>query len=203
MRNLYENQELEREEEAYLLQRLLTMTAKGQIVWHCTYFAPVSFMLAKDEGKQEPFLSQLFTVHCHLNGVDWELSISETIKMLSGVGEVRIMGEQENEQHRRMEALYIGNAKTQTVLKEKEQEQSGGPAVAQLAGAILGQIEESDAALESYTWATFDLIRNVPEQYLDNPLYKLGERLFENRQALAFHQCVVDRTYRQMRLASL
>ena len=46
--------------------------------------------------------------------------------------------------------------------------------------------------MESYTWAAFDLIRNVPEQYLDNALYKLGERLFENRQALAFHQCVVD-----------
>ena len=203
MRNLYENLELEREEEAYLLQRLLTMTAKGQIDWHCTYFAPVSFMLAKDEGKQEPFLSQLFTVHCHLNGVDWELSISETIKMSSGVSEVRIVGEQEKGQHRRMEALYIGNAKTQTVLKEKEHERSCCPVAAQLAGAILEQIEESDAALESYTWATFDLIRNVPEQYLDNPLYKLGERLFENRQALAFHQCVVDRTYRQMRLASL
>lgn len=52
MRNLYENQELEREEEAYLLQRLLTMTAKGQIVWHCTYFAPVSFMMAQDEGER-------------------------------------------------------------------------------------------------------------------------------------------------------
>lgn len=203
MRNLYDNQELEREEEAYLLQRLLTMTAKGQIDWHCTYFAPVSFMLAKDEKKQEPFLSQLFTVHCHLNGVDWELSISETIKMSSGVSEVRIVGEQENGQHRRMEALYIGNAKTQTVLKEKGQEQSGGPAVAQLAGAILGQIEESDAALESYTWATFNLIRNVPEQYLDNPLYKLGERLFENRQAQAFHKCTVDGSYRKKLLASL
>lgn len=203
MRNLYENQELEREEEAYLLQRLLTMTAKGQIVWHCTYFAPVSFMMAQDEGGADPFLSQLFTVQCHLNGVGWELSISETIKMPSGVGEVRIMGEQENGQHRRMEALYIGNAKTQTVLKEKEHERSCGPVAARLAGAILEQIEESDAALESYTWATFDLIRNVPEQYLDNSLYKLGERLFENRQALAFHQCVVDRTYRQMRLAPL
>lgn len=203
MRNLYENQELEREEEAYLLQRLLTMTAKGQIVWHCTYFAPVSFMMAQDEGGADPFLSQLFTVQCHLNGVGRELSISETIKMLSGVSGVRIIGEQEKGQHRRMEALYIGNAKTQTVLKEKGQEQSGGPAVARLAGAILEQIEESDAALESYTWATFNLIRNVPEQYLDNSLYKLGERLFENRQVLAFHQCVVDRTYRQMRLASL
>ena len=175
MRNLYENQELEREEEAYLLQRLLTMTAKGQIVWHCTYFAPVSFMMAQDEGGADPFLSQLFTVQCHLNGVGWELSISETIKMPSGVGEVRIMGEQENGQHRRMEALYIGNAKTQTVLKEKEHERSCGPVAARLAGAILEQIEESDAALESYTWATFDLIRNVPGQYLDNSLYKLGE----------------------------
>ena len=57
--------------------------------------------------------------------------------------------------------------------------------------------------MESYTWAAFDLIRNVPEQYLDNSLYKLGERLFENRQALAFHQCVVDGTYHQMRLARL
>lgn len=57
--------------------------------------------------------------------------------------------------------------------------------------------------MESYIWATFDLMRTVPEQYLDNPLYKLGERLFENRQALAFHQCVVDGAYRQMRLANL
>lgn len=203
MRNLYENQELEREEEAYLLQRLLTMTAKGQIVWHCTYFAPVSFMMAQDEGGADPFLSQLFTVQCHLNGVGWELSISETIKMLSGVSGVRIIGEQEKGQHRRMEALYIGNAKTQTVLKEKGQEQSGSPAVARLAGAILEQIEESDAALESYTWATFDLIRNVPEQYLDNSLYKLGERLFENRKALAFHKCTVDGSYRKKLLASL
>ena len=164
MRNLYENQELEREEEAYLLQRLLTMTAKGQIVWHCTYFAPVSFMMAQDEGGADPFWSQLFTVQCHLNGVGWELSISETIKMPSGVGEVRIMGEQENGQHRRMEALYIGNAKTQTILKEKEQEQFCDPVVAQLAGTILRQIEESDAALESYIWAAFNLMRTVLEQ---------------------------------------
>ena len=46
-------------------------------------------------------------------------------------------------------------------------------------------------------------MRTVLEQYLDNPLYKLGERLFENRQALAFRQCVVDGAYRQMRLANL
>ena len=116
MRNLYENQELEREEEAYLLQRLLTMTAKGQIVWHCTYFAPVSFMMEKDEEKQEPFLSQLFTVHCHLNGVDGKLSISQNIKISSGLSEDRIIGEQVNGQHRRMKALYIGHAKTQPIV---------------------------------------------------------------------------------------
>lgn len=57
--------------------------------------------------------------------------------------------------------------------------------------------------MESYIWAAFNLMRTVLEQYLDNPLYKLGERLFENRQALAFRQCVVDGAYRQMRLANL
>ena len=160
-------------------------------------------MLAKDEGRADLFLFQLFTVQCHLNGVGRELSISETIKMLSSVGKVRILGERENEQHRCLEALYNGKAKTQTALKEKEQEQFCDPVVAQLAGTILRQIEESDAALESYIWAAFNLMRTVLEQYLDNPLYKLGERLFENRQALAFRQCVVDGAYRQMRLANL
>ena len=73
-----------------------------------------------------------------MNGVGRELSISETIKMLSSVGKVRILGERENEQHRCLEALYNGKAKTQTALKEKEQ--SCDPVVAQLAGTSLRQI---------------------------------------------------------------
>lgn len=199
VQNRYEERTLEKEEEAYLLQRLLTMTTKGQIHWCCTNFAPVSFMLAEDEQGPDPFLSQLFTVECHLNGVSWELSISESIRMRSGVGEVRVLGEQENGNHRQLEAQYIGEIGKQS----SDTKPCADPVVAQLAGAILEQIESSDVALESYTWATFDLIRNTPERYQNDPLYRFGEKLLENKQALAFHQCVVDGSYRQKLLAAM
>lgn len=189
-----ENLELQREEETYLLRRFLAMTMQEKLNWHCTYFAPVSFILAEDEEQSpDAFLSQLFTVNCQLNGVDWELSVWESIKIPSGQGLVRLTGERAAPGQRHIEVQYTVPADH----TDAESMQHSDPVVAQLAGAILKQIEQSDTVREAYTWATFNVVRNVPNRYLRHPLYKLGKKLLADRQALAFHRCILDKEWLQ------
>lgn len=193
-----EEQELQREENLYLLQRFLTMTQNGSLTWECTYFAPVSFVLSeRDDGGPDAFLSQLYTVTTTWNGIGWELSFAETIKIPSGQSTVHVMGEQINQPARRFEIQHITEMIIPSESDATEQQHYQNSPAAQLAGTVLAQIENSDTVQDAYSWAEYNVIKNVPRQYFHQPLYKMGKKLLENRQPMVYHKCVVDGEYRQ------
>lgn len=196
-----EEQELQKEENLYLLQRFLTMTQNGSMTWYCTYFAPVSFVLSeRDDGSPDAFLSQLYTVKTTWNGIGWELSFAETIKIPSGQSTVHVMGEPIDRPARRFEIQHITETEISSGTDVTEQQRYQNPLAAQLAGEVLAQIENSDTVQDAYSWAEYNVMKNVPRQYFHQPLYKMGKKLLENKQPMVYHKCVVDGEYRQSML---
>ena len=186
------------DEQVYQVRQLAELTRKGKINWTCIEYAPLSFMTGNDLGKAAPYFVQMFTLGTERNGDRLELQLSESIDLRSGKGDIAISLERDgaggftkyddalsfdNERYTNCAAGDLGEA-----FKDH---------IAVLFASAVPEALKSEAVSETYDWARFTCESGIRTEWREHALFKLCEKLFNERNLLGFHHCVLDLEYRK------
>lgn len=192
------------DERTHQVTQLAELTRKGKINWECVDYAPFGFMLGRDIDEIDPYLSQMITLETQMNGDTFELQLSESIDLLSGKGNIVITLERDG---------MNGFSKYEYALSYEHETYDDCPAeklgkvfenhIATLFASAIPKALESDTVTSTFEWARFVVEEGVGDDVMAHPLFKLGERLFNKHDLLAFHRCVLDYAYRQSLLHEL
>lgn len=192
------------DEHTYQATQLAELTRNGKISWECVDYAPLGFMLGSVIDEIDPYLSQMVTLEAQMNGEAFELQLSESIDLLSGKGDIDITLERNG---------INGFSKTEYALSYECETYDDCPAeklgevfqdhIATIFASAMPKALESDTVKSTYEWARFVNEKGVSKDLMAHPLFKLGENLFNKRDLLAFHRCVLDCAYRQSLLYEL
>ena len=191
-------EELLEEEENYLLESLFELTVKGKLKWICLEYNPLSFYTDEtDDGELVPEICQIFTFVSAYNEERYELQISETIHVLSGKGDIYLTLEKDGiSGFQKIDSAISFDSTYEDCEAEELLEQYGNHIAARFADVLIPGAAESKAVKQTFDWAGYDDIQNTEEEFLYEPLYELGEMLFNDQRIADFHRCVLDAGFR-------
>lgn len=192
------------DERIYQVKQLAELTQNGKVNWECIEYNPLSFMLGGDWGKPEPYLAQMFTLRTERNGIVYILQISEDIDFHSGKGDIAITLEREGTaDYMKYDDALSFEAEKYSDCPAEELENVFNNHVAVLCASAVPEVLKSDAVKETFPWARYVNEDIRDKRLLEHPLFRLGERLFNEHDLLSFHRCVLDAGYRQKLLEEL
>lgn len=186
------------EEERYLLESLLDLTLKGKLKWTCLEYNPLSFYTdEKDDGELDPELTHFFTFVSAYHDERYEMEISESIHVLSGKGDVYLTLEKDGVSgFRKIDIALSFDDAYEDCEAEELQEKYKDHVVTKFADALIPEASDSEAVKKTFEWAGYDNVQNTEEQFLADPLYELGEMLFNEQRIADFHRCILDTDFR-------
>lgn len=192
------------DEQIYQVRQLAELTRSGKINWECIEYAPFSFMLGGDWGTDEPYLTQMFTLRAEHNGGTYELQLSENIDFQSEKGDIAITLERGEMAGfmKHEDALSFENERYSDCPVEKLEETFKDHVAVLFSSAVPAALD-SETVKDTFEWAAYVNEDVTDKKLLSHPLFKLGEKLFHERDLLAFHRCVLDVEYRQKLLDEL
>lgn len=191
-------EELMEEEDRYLLESLYDLTKKGKMEWTCTEYNPLTFFTdERDDGELVPELTHMFTFSSDYQGDHYELEISEGIKVFSGKGDVYLTLEREgSSDYRKIDIALSFDIAYDDYEAEELLEQYQNHIVTRFADLLIPAAADGRTVRQTFDWAGYDDVQNTEERFLTEPLYELGEMLFNEQRVADFHRCVLDTEFR-------
>ena len=186
------------DEQIYQVRQLAELTHKGKIKWACIEYAPLSFMTGNDLGKAAPYFVQMFTLETERNGDRFELQLSENIDLQSGKGDIAITLERDGiSGFTKYDDALSFAGKRYADCAAGDLEEKFKDHIAVLFSSAVPEALESEAVSETFDWAEFTCENGIRAEWREYDLFKLCEGLFNERNLLGFHRCVLDINYRQ------
>lgn len=190
--------ELWHEERQEMFRQLAEQTRQGKVHWGCTYHNPIS-LLDEDVIEDEPAcVSHIFEAQTLINGIPYHLTLSESIDIPSGLGDISI------DLTRDLQARYLmtGDALSRRVdvyeycQPEELLERFADDPVTLLANAVVPQLAASDKVKAAFSWAAFYFEKGISQKTLRHPVTRLARKLFREQRVMDFHRIILDCDYR-------
>lgn len=197
--------ELWREEKQEIFRQLAEQTRQGKIHWGCTYYNPIS-LLGEDVIEGEPAcVSHIFEAQTLINGIPYHLSLSESIDIPSGLGDISI------DLTRDLQTRYLtlSDALAQRVdvyeycQPEELLKRFADDPVTLLSAAIVPQLAGSDKVKAAFNWASFYYEKAISQKTLRHPVTRLARKLFREQRVMDFHRIILDCEYRAQLLKEM
>ncbi|MDD3362676.1 MAG: hypothetical protein PHW34_13490 [Hespellia sp.] len=162
-------------------------------------YYPIGFLNESQYDEREANTSHCFEITTLLNGLEYEISITETINLESGKGD--IFGDicYDGDDGERKYDLMLSSDIMQyedadaAELKKLYSDSS----VARLAEAMATVFTDSDAAAEGFSYARFFNEKGISQKWKKNPLVKLCEKMMNEKNLMDFHRIILDTEYRE------
>lgn len=193
---------LQREEEQEVFNRLVELTERGKIHWECEEYIPISFMDKDTLEGQPAYLSQMFTLTLQAQDVSYELEMDEYLTVPEGKGNITLkLTRPTSDDFLQLEmALSYDSAYDNYSPNQLSEAYKDSP-ILRIATAIVQDMAGLEAVLETFAWARYINETGISKKMLNQPLTKLGEKLFNERRVLDFHRILFDLPYRQSLMA--
>ena len=165
-------------EAEVLIESLLKLTRNGTLAWGCFEYSPPMLIETDDL-----FISQELAASTEYEGYSFLAEISDTIDVKTGKGHIDLSVTIGDEPESREDALdrYI------TFFPEEQ--------TIEVANLLFLMLDDDITNSPTWSAARYSAQKFSPEA-AKAPLSILGRNLFENRQALAFHQICTDEIVR-------
>ena len=200
MKNLFE--ELHEENMVMLLHTLSERTKQGKQKWNRIDYNPISF-LQSVENENEAVISQCFEADTCLNGLVYQIELTESIDCVTGKGD--IFGCLTCEDQQIMPAYDFGLSyqirKYDDVNAEQLQEVFQDDAIVELANALVSIFSNTDEVTFGFSYARYYNQTDIKKAWKSNKLVKMGKKLMEEKRMEDFHRSLLDIPYREMPLS--
>lgn len=191
--------ELWREEEKEILERIAKLTELGRIKWECVEYNPLCFMDEDKIDETSAYLSQMFTLTAEIGGMPYELELDEYITIPDGKGDITFtLTRDVPDDFMKIDSMLSGDIEGyENCAPDEIGEKYKNTPVMRLAAAIVPTIVGTDIVQETFEWARFINEDGISDELLAHPLVRLAEKLFDERRILDYHQILFDIPYRE------
>lgn len=180
------------ENQIALLEDLTKRTAAGTINWEDVSYNPIGVLVdEKDDGTCEYILTHIISCTTDLSGIILDIELSEHLDILTGKGDVFVtvtksgvagfdeinisLSEDPDYEDKTVEQLYETYKDYPVVL---------------FSNALINRLHNLDKVQDSFDWASYTN-QDIPVRIKKISLFKLGMSLFEAKDVLGFHKCVI------------
>jgi len=184
-------------ERESMVKSIAEQTKQGLLKWELFNYLPLGIMDADEYDETPAYIAQSFDLKTTINGLPYELSITEKIVLPGGKGDVFIMLTR-NVPDMFMqtdEGLSLDFDYTDSAPEELAEKYKNNPAMI-LADVLIPQNIDSDIIGEVMSWARYYNEVDVDKKFSRNKLNKLCKKLFDEQRLLDFHRIVFDMEYR-------
>lgn len=183
----------ELDESAYLLRQLTELTRRGLLTWECIGYTPIQLSADEDGESTIWYIIQALTVRAHYEARTYHASLYESLRSSDGVGFIMTdLNVAEGDVR-----IEPGSAVEPNVLCLFPKD-----AMFAFAGVVLQQVGSSDAVKAGFADKFFPYgDAALSSDFRRDPLICLGRYLRDRRQALSFHNAVMDKAYRNRLIA--
>ena len=204
--NIYE--EIQNESMNLLLESLIKGTSEGKRKWDDLEYLPISFMQTDnvdDIENKEAVITQSFELTTNINGIEYELELTEEINfpLEKGdiVGSISFEGENGYTKHDFGLSFDIDN------YMDCRASDIGAlyrdSTAVRLAEAVVSLFKNSDAVDSGFSYARFFNEKSINPKWKRNKTVKLCNKLMDDGRMEDFHRIVLDIDYRNQLLEKL
>lgn len=190
--------EVWREEERETLKRIADLTEQGKIKWECVEYNPLCFMNEDKVEKTSAYLSQMFTLAAHFNGMPYELEIAEYITIPDAKGDLTLtLTRDDADDFMKIDSMlscdidgYENCSPNEIGAKYKDDP------VMRIAEVLVPSVIDTDVVHDTFEWARFINENGISDKLLNHPVVRLTEKLFNEHRVLDYHRILFDIPYR-------
>lgn len=185
-------------ERESMFKSIAEQTKQGLLKWELFNYLPLG-IIDEDEYDETPaYIAQSLDFKATINGLPYELSITEKVVLPGGKGDVFIMLTRNvpDMYMQTDEGLSLDFDYAEYAPEELAEKYKDNPAMI-LANVLIPQNLDSDVVKEVMSWARYYNECDVDKKYARNKLNKLCEKLFRECRLLDFHRIVFDIEYRE------
>lgn len=196
MSNLFEG--LHEETMDILLHTLIRRTKEGKQEWKRVAYSPICFMQSMD-GEDEANISQGFEASTCLNGLDYQIELTESVDCVTGKADIfgSITCEEQQEVPSYDFGLSYQFEKYDNASAEQLQEIFKGDVAIGMADLLLSLFRNSDEVAFGFSYARYFNQIDIKQHWKSNGLVKLGKRLMEEKRMEDLHRILLDIPYRK------
>ncbi len=181
-----------------LIKLIVEQTKLGLLNWECFEYLPLGIMDEDVYDETPAYISHSLELKAMINGLPYELSITEKITLPDGSGDVFITLTKDctDDFMQIDEGLSLDYDYSEYTPDKLAEKYNGHPAKV-LADILVPQHLDSNAVTRAMTWARYYNEVDVDKKYGKNKLNKLCLKLFNEHRLLDFHRIVLDMEYRR------
>ena len=170
-------------------------TREGKQIWSCTEYNAIS-LIQDFSTPGNAFVSHSFELNTYHNDRLFELTLTEEITVPSEKGNISGSLSFENEYGLKEYDFSLSfNSEYDLCSQEEIVLKFADSPIIDLADALVPVIIKSEAVDFAFSYASF-CVQSGVEEFMEMPLVQLTEKLMDKKDALTFHQIILDAGYR-------
>lgn len=191
--------DLFKEDMENLLRTFAKKTREEKQIWTCTEYNAIS-LIQDFSAPGSAFVSHSFEINTYHNDRLFELTLMEEITVPSEKGNISGSLSFENELGPKEYDFSLSyNLDYDFCNSEEISSKFADSPIIELADALVPAVIKSEAVEFAFTYARFCMQSGV-EKFMKMPLVQLTEKLLDRKDALTFHQIILDTRYRSILL---